>query len=303
MKKPALSVITPIYNGEDFIERCYNSLVLQTFQDWEWVVVDDGSNDATLEKAGKIADNNSRVRIFSYKPNKGRGFARTKAINESQGKWVVVWDVDDMYFQDRLVTINDARINGYDFFCSYTVVVDNKFKIKGVRGFFPVSDGLPRSFVHPTMACKTAIAKKIGYNFKIRTGEDAKIIWTLSAKYKGKWLEDALVIYFEDSEVNLKKAIACNLGHVLQLKEMFKENILNSTTNYIILRLKYGLKLVILNLMRLYPSLYLKFVTDRSFGKIKSDWNLSQGRADFIKKLEGYCIGNKKNNEISRKIN
>ena len=281
IKKSILSVTTPVYNGVDFIARCYNNLLLQTFKDWEWVIVDDGSTDGTAEMVKMISDD--RISMFSYESNKGRGYARTKAVAQSRGDWVVIWDVDDLHFPDRLEEINKARLDGYDFFCSYAVVVDNDFNIKGIRGFSNPGNGLPRGFVHPTLACRTEIARKIGYESNIRTGEDAKMLWILSMKYRGLWFEDALTIYQEDREVNLRKAIDCNLGHLSQLKGMFRDNIIDSFKNQNLLYMKYLCKLLILNLMRLYPSLYLRLVPLRDYGETRHGWMLSEERIDFVK--------------------
>lgn len=284
IKKPVLSVTTPIYNGVNFINRCCNNLLAQTFTDWEWVVVNDGSTDETEKAVRALSDD--RIRLFSYDQNKGRGFARNKAVSESRGEWIVIWDVDDMHFPDRLEMINEARKDNYDFFCSYAVVVNNEFNIKGVRGFLKASNSLPKSFVHPTMACRTEISRKIPCNPNIRTGEDARILWTLPMKYRGLWFEDVLTIYCEDSEINLRKAIDCNLGHLSQIKEMFRDGTINGFKNHSLLYMKYLYKLVILNLMRFYPSLYLRLVPLRGYGGTKSGWMLSEERINFVKKLK-----------------
>ena len=63
--RPTLSVITPVYNGADFVERCYENLLKQSFTNWEWVIVDDGSTDGTAQIVQGIKD--PRVRLFSYK--------------------------------------------------------------------------------------------------------------------------------------------------------------------------------------------------------------------------------------------
>jgi len=283
IRKPILSVTTPVYNGVDFITRCYNNLLLQTFKDWEWVIVDDGSTDGTAEAVKMISDD--RISMFSYQPNKGRGYARTKAVAQSRCEWVVIWDVDDMYFPDRLEEINKARLDGYDFFCSYAVVVDNDLNIKGVRGFSNPGNGLPRGFVHPTLACRREIAREIGYGSSIRTGEDAKMLWLLSMKYRGLWFDDALTIYQEDREVNLRKAIDCNVGQLSQLKEMFRDGTIDSFKNRSLLYIKYLCKLVILNLMRFCPSLYLRLVPLRNYGETRPGWVLSEERVNFVKKL------------------
>jgi len=281
--KPILSVITPVYNGEKFIARCYNNLLLQTFRDWEWVVANDGSTDGTASAVEAIADD--RINLVSYDLNKGRGYARTQCLAKACGEWVVVWDVDDMYFPDRLKEIDRARLDGYEFFCSYAVVVDNRLSIKGVRGFLRPVSGLPRGFVHPTMACRTELAREIGYCPKYRTAEDAKMLWLLSMKHRGLWFEDALAIYQEDREVNLRKAIDSNLDHLSQLKEMFRDGAIDGFKNRQRLNMRYLYKLAILNLMRLCPSLYLKTIPLRDYGETRHGWTLSEERINFIKNI------------------
>jgi glycosyltransferase involved in cell wall biosynthesis len=285
-KKPTLSVITPIYNGADFVLRCYKNLLAQSFDNWEWVVVDDGSTDDTAEIVQGIKD--TRVRLFSYKQNKGRGYARNLAISESRGNWIVVWDVDDLNFPERLETIEKARLQNYDYFCSYVVVVDNNIRIKGVRGFHEPSGCLPKTFVHITLALKKEIAGSIKYRITRGTGgpaEDARIIWTLTLQYKGLWFEDALAIYQEERDLNLRKTIDTNKAHFQTLKELRREGLFQPGYKYYISLIKYCLKIIILETMQVYPKLYLKFVNLRDYGKLKNGWELSSEKIDFIKNI------------------
>lgn len=283
-KQSILTVITPIYNGADFVERCYKNLLMQTFTDWEWVVVDDGSTDGTAESVRKI--NDTRVRLFSYQQNKGRGYARNLAISESKGDWIVVWDIDDLNFPERLETIENARIQNYDFFCSYAVVVNNNMIIKGTRGFHDPSGCLPREFVHPTLAMRKDIAEKIKYKITKGIGgpaEDARMIWTLSLKYRGLWFEDALTIYQEERDINLQKAIDTNKAHLQTLKELKREGVINSGNKYCLTAGKYFIKLFILAIIRVYPKIYMRFTGLRDYGQLKSGWQLSPEKNDFIK--------------------
>jgi len=280
-----LTVITPVYNGADFVERCYNNLLAQTFTDWEWVVVDDGSTDDTAKHVRMIDDD--RVRLISYTPNKGRGHARNLAVNESRGEWVVIWDVDDLNFPERLKTIENARLQNYDFFCSYAVVVDNSMQIKGTRGFHEPSGCLPRGFVHPTLAMKKEVAQNIKYKVTKGVGgpaEDAKILWTLPIKYRGLWFEDALVIYQEEKNANLKKAIYTNIAHLQTLKELKRKGLIKSGNKYYFSLVKYFIKIFILVIIQVRPKLYWKFIKFRDYGKLKKGWVLSPEKINFIKK-------------------
>ena len=285
-KKPTLSVITPIYNGADFVARCYKNLLKQSFENWEWVVVDDGSTDNTAEIVQRIKD--TRVRLFSYKQNKGRGYARNLAIKESRGDWIVVWDVDDLNFPERLETIEKARLQNYDFFCSYAAVVNNNMIIKGIRGFHKPSGCLPKTFVHITLALKKEIAESIKYKITRGIGgaaEDARILWILPLRYKGLWFEDALTIYQEDRDINLRKTIDTNIAHLQTLKELRREGVFKSGYKYCITTVKYSVKIIILGIMQVYPKLYLRSVNLRDYGQLESNWKLSSGKINFIGKV------------------
>ncbi len=281
---PTFSVMTPVFNGEMFIARCYAVLREQTFADWEWVVVDDGSTDRTAELVRGIDD--ERVRLISYPENRGRGYARTEALKACRGDWVVLWDVDDIYFPDRLERIAAIRGQDYDYYCSYSVVVDNRLRIKGVRGFLPEAGILPRFFVHHTLACPVSLAREIGYDIlpaKGGPGEDFRIVMTLSRHYRGYYDHDALAVYQEDREVNLQKSIDTNKGQSLILRQMYRDGTLpRRLGGYLALMLRRQIKLAILQLMRIAPSLYRRTVQLRTNGDTVPGFELSQQRRDFI---------------------
>jgi glycosyltransferase involved in cell wall biosynthesis len=261
------------------LDRCYKSLKNQTYTNWEWVVVNDGSTDGTDEYFKKI--NDKRIKYITYKENKGRAYARTCALENCQGDWIVVWDADDIHFPDRLEKINMARNAGYDFFCSYTIVVNNKFKIKAVRGYMDPKGCLPRMFMHPTLACKKDIACQIGYDSIIPTyggiGEDVRIILVLSNKYNGYWLDDAPSVYFEDHELNLRKAIDGNKSKLLHFKALCKDGIISGNKLYYCHLIITGkIKIWILNLLKLYPDTYRYTTLLRSNGKILHGESLAE---------------------------
>lgn len=283
-RKPAFSVITPVYNGAAFIERCYRVLLDQTCGDWEWVVVDDGSTDDTLERLRGIRD--ARVRIFSYPDNRGRGYARNMALAESRGEWMVVWDADDIYFPDRLEKTLRAKAAGYDFCCSYAAVLDNRMRLKGVRGFHPSMHGIPRHFVHHSLGCRLDIARRIGYDPAFRTGEDATITWVLNAMYRGLFIEEALTVYQEEREISVAKAIATNQAQRAQIRAIRKQKLLQLTTDqYGTLLGKLLIKRTILEIMRLAPSAYGLTLKRRSYGVTQAGYTLPAERLAYLERF------------------
>lgn len=101
------SIIVPLYNAENFIERCLNSILNQTYQEFEVLVVDDGSSDSSLNKSISMSESDSRLKIFQI-PHSGPGAARNKGLSSASGEYVLFMDADD-YWLDRefLAKLND----------------------------------------------------------------------------------------------------------------------------------------------------------------------------------------------------
>ncbi len=97
---PEISVIIPAYNTAAYIRRAVDSVLQQTFESFEIVVVDDASTDNTVQVLNEIQD--PRLRIFHQPQNSGAGAARNRALKEAMGNWIAVLDSDDWYAPERL---------------------------------------------------------------------------------------------------------------------------------------------------------------------------------------------------------
>lgn len=98
--RPLVSVMTPARDAAATLPLALASLAAQTMEDWEAVVVDDGSVDGTAEIAAAWGD--PRVRVVRLERNRGRGFARQVALDETRGAYVCMLDADDWYYPDKL---------------------------------------------------------------------------------------------------------------------------------------------------------------------------------------------------------
>ena len=94
MKKPSISIIVPIYNVERYFRRCMNSLLNQTLQDIEIILVDDESPDNCPEICEEYAAKDSRIKVI-HKKNAGLGFARNSGLKLATGEYVAFVDSDD----------------------------------------------------------------------------------------------------------------------------------------------------------------------------------------------------------------
>ena len=89
-----VSCIIPVYNTEKYLPRCIESVLAQTFVDWEMLLIDDGSTDASGSICDEYAASDSRIRVF-HKENGGVSSARNVGLDNMRGEWVTFVDSDD----------------------------------------------------------------------------------------------------------------------------------------------------------------------------------------------------------------
>ncbi|MGA9379389.1 MAG: glycosyltransferase [Phormidium sp.] len=96
---PLISVVIPVYNGEKTIKETIISVLSQTFRDFELIVINDGSQDRSLEIVSSVKD--ERLKVFTY-PNAGLSASRNRGISLASGKYISFIDADDMWTPDKL---------------------------------------------------------------------------------------------------------------------------------------------------------------------------------------------------------
>lgn len=107
MKSPAVSVIIPVYNTERYLHVSLDSLLKQTFEDWEAICVNDGSTDSSEQILQEYAAKDNRFMIIS-EPNSGQSVARNTALAAAKGKYIAFLDADDRISDNFLKILYDA---------------------------------------------------------------------------------------------------------------------------------------------------------------------------------------------------
>ncbi len=102
MNKPLISVVTPAYNVEPYISETISSVLAQTFTNFEYLIINDGSTDNTLAIANSFAAQDSRVRVISQ-TNRGGSGARNTGVKDSQGEYISFIDGDDIWHPTKLM--------------------------------------------------------------------------------------------------------------------------------------------------------------------------------------------------------
>lgn len=100
---PVVSIIVPVYNAKKTLKRCINSIINQSYKDWELLLVDDGSTDDSSIICDEYAQQDRRIRVF-HKQNGGVSSARNVGLDNAIGEWVTFIDSDD-WIEKRMLNI------------------------------------------------------------------------------------------------------------------------------------------------------------------------------------------------------
>lgn len=117
---PEISIIVPVYNAEDYLVRCLDSIKKQNFTEWECILVNDGSTDNSVELCNRYADEDSRFKVIN-KNNGGVSSARNVGLDVAVGTWIAFVDSDDFVDPDYL-TIPESLRNCDIVQKSYTIL-------------------------------------------------------------------------------------------------------------------------------------------------------------------------------------
>lgn len=122
-----VSIITPTYNSEKYIKETISSVLSQTYQNWEMIIVDDCSTDNTVRIIEEEMEKNSRIRFIQLQENQGAAVARNTAINYANGRYIAFLDSDDLWEMNKLeVQVSFMNMNNIPFsYTSYKIINEN----------------------------------------------------------------------------------------------------------------------------------------------------------------------------------
>lgn len=219
---PLVSVIMSVYNNESTVKKCIDSLINQTYSNWELIVCDDNSTDNSKIILEALSSKDTRIRLICNNVNNGLASSLNRCLRKSRGKYIARMDADDINLEDRLKNQveylekhPDCDIVGSSMF------VKNE---KGIIGIRTNSDVLNRDsflhgspFFHPTVMVKRSVMNSLhGYNTKVYRSEDLDLWFRLYQEgYKGVNFKKPLYIYQETlndlKKRNIKGAVTATL--------------------------------------------------------------------------------------------
>lgn len=140
MQSILVSIVTPVYNSESFISKTIESVLNQTYQNFEMICVDDHSVDRSAEIIKQYSDKDQRIRYLLLPEKGGASLARNLAIKEAKGNFIAFLDADDLWYSTKLEKQVRFMIdNSYDFTYTYYDFMDEAGNISDSFKFSPAS--------------------------------------------------------------------------------------------------------------------------------------------------------------------
>jgi len=203
----SVSIIMSVYNGESSLKSAIESVLYQSLTDFEFLIIDDNSEDNSFDIMSSYADKDPRVKVFRNNENLGLTKSLNSLILESKGKYIARQDADDTSFRDRLkVQYIFLESNNY-IACSTRALIQNKKrKIPRMSNYLPIS--LVASFKNPIIHGTLMIEKKSlnllgNYNENFYYAQDYKLIDTLlKAGMKLKRLNSTLYVLNMENNIS-----------------------------------------------------------------------------------------------------
>lgn len=204
-KQPLVSVIIPCYNGEKFIDEAIESVLNQTYKNWEFVIVDDGSTDNSKDIIRKYTTINNKITLIEHKCNKGIAKTKNSGIANTTGKYIAFLDQDDIWLSSKLELQLERFKLGSDnigVVCTGMIFTDVNMKpINIFRGFRDEDQKtlIKNLYLKPTNSSSIMMVKKeyfdhIGTFIKDLIGwDDYELLMRLATISQIKYIREPLV--------------------------------------------------------------------------------------------------------------
>lgn len=248
----SITIGLPVYNAAKFLKPAINSILNQSFSDWELIIVDDGSDDESLEIARSFVD--PRITVISDGKNKKLPFRLNQIVSLAKYDFIARMDADDLISPERLRKQYDLIINQSDIDLVSTGVVsfNSDGKVFGVRytkslykpTLTDVLEG-KSGIVHASVLGKRDWFIRNPYDENCLLAEDYKL-WLnafLKNDFNVAYCEDPLYFYREDQNITYNKL---KIGYLSQIKIMFTMFGTIPILNLIYVLLKYIAKIFII---------------------------------------------------------
>jgi teichuronic acid biosynthesis glycosyltransferase TuaG len=161
-EEPLVSIIMPAFNSARYIKEAINSVSFQTYNNWELIVIDDGSRDDTVKIVEEISKKEPRIRFYKNENNQGVSATRNRGISLANGEWIAFLDSDDMWEKTKLqkqITIAKQQLDVEFIFTGSSFINENGDYYKGL---FEVPEivSYKKLRTHNVISCSSVLIKR-----------------------------------------------------------------------------------------------------------------------------------------------
>lgn len=198
---PVISVILPVYNGAQYIAEAISSVISQTFEDWELIVINDGSTDDTLAIINKFID--PRIKVIS-RDNRGIVASLNEGLSIARGEFIARLDADDVClphrFAKQLGVLSNPDIG---LVGSWAEKINQNGENLGLMDYLPLKHQDIKKyflrhnpFIQSSVIIRTSVLKEVGYyNPRFKVAEDYELWSRILAQSQGVNLPEPLIKY------------------------------------------------------------------------------------------------------------
>lgn len=237
---PYFSVILPTYNRAHLLPKAIQSMVDQTFGDWELIIVDDGSTDDTKATVEKFQD--ERIR-YIYQENQERSVARNNGINQAKGSYICFLDSDDYFLPEKLETIfsfiqqkNEKKAIFYDGIAFQLDSKTTSVSVPLKKTKETIFEFLLLNPLFSQQICgHHTIFEEYKYNPQFRIGEDIELWCRIAKVYSLNPIVNSnqtVIVEHDERSINPKKTKAA-IEHLSTLEFIFSMNSHQDISPYI----------------------------------------------------------------------
>lgn len=211
MHSPLISVYLPTHNRVDRLKRAVESVINQTYKNWQLIIVDDGSEDKTSEYLKQLKSTEARVVVLTHAHPLGACKARNSAIDVALGEFITGLDDDDAFTADRLSYFIKNWTEGYSSLCTPVTICKNGRKVEHnyFVGELTLDDLLVINKIGNQLFCKTNDLKLIGgFDPDFKAWQDYDT-WIRFFKVHSKGLKlsrSTYLQYEEESEMSITRS-------------------------------------------------------------------------------------------------
>ena len=237
---PKISLIMSVYNGEDYLAETVESVLCQTFTEWEFIIINDCSTDNTSKILAEYASKDARVKVHTNETNLRLPSSLNKALSLAEGKYIARMDADDICMPDRLQKQYDfmeANPNVDLSSCRFLTLKNGVYSSGGcggkgdsesIKALLLVTNPI----LHPGIIAKADVIKELGYDKNFTCTEDMEL-WTrfILKDKKVEILPEYLMIYRLHDKQITETTLDKQKKEVVVVQKNYLSSLLKPMTN------------------------------------------------------------------------